>query len=131
MDKQAIMVNEMDELNQKRFFPVGLGEHYAETMGDWWYKDYLWYNTSMGSLRCCSDTFASMHYVTPKELYTLDYFIYNVHPFGLDKNSTETLPRKLSLDEIVAASDKKGYGKHFKDHNPIHNFESSERYERK
>jgi glycoprotein-N-acetylgalactosamine 3-beta-galactosyltransferase len=125
------MVNEMDELNQKRFFPVGIDEHLKDELGDWWYKDYLWYNTSMASLRCCSDTFASMHYVQPKQMHALEYFVYHVHPFGLDKNSTESLPRKLSLDEIVAASDKKGFGKLYTDHKPIHNFDSDERYKRK
>lgn len=127
LDKQAIMVNEMDELNQKRFFPVGLDSHYGEKHGDWWYTDYLWYNSSMGNLKCCSDTFAAMHYVGPRDLYVLEYYIYHVHPFGMDKNLTESMPRKYSIDEIIAASDKKGFGKHFTNHTPIHNIEESER----
>jgi glycoprotein-N-acetylgalactosamine 3-beta-galactosyltransferase len=125
------MVNEMDELNQKRFFPIGLDGYFQDDIVEDWYKDYLWYNTSMGSLSCCSDTFAAMHYVSVQEMHTLEYFVYHVHPFGMDKNSTETLPRKLSIDEIIAASDKKGFGREYTDHKPIHNFDSDERYKRR
>jgi hypothetical protein len=48
-----------------------------------------------------------------KQMYTLDYFTYHVHPFGLDKNSTEVLPRKPSLDEILARSNIPGTGSHY------------------
>ena len=120
------MVNEMDDSNQKRFFPIGIREHVKNEYNDWWYTHYLWYNNTRDNLGCCSDTFAAMHYVSTKKMYALDYFVYHVHPFGLQKNLTETLPRKLSIEEIVAASDIKGYGRTFKDHEPIHNFDDSE-----
>jgi hypothetical protein len=38
-------------------------------------------------------------------MYYLDHLIYHVHPFGLEKNFTESLPRKLKLEEIIEASD--------------------------
>lgn len=126
LDKEVILVNEMDELYQKRFFPVGINTHLEQSIGDWWYKDYLWYNNTMGHLGCCSDTFAAMHYVSERQMFELDYFVYHVHPYGLDKNSTETLPKKLSMRQIIAASDTKGFGSSFTDHEPIHNFDDSE-----
>jgi glycoprotein-N-acetylgalactosamine 3-beta-galactosyltransferase len=86
----------------------------------------LWYNTTQGNLDCCSDTFCAMHYVTPRQMFALDYFIYHLHPFGLEKNLTEKLPRKLPLKEIIAASDIKGWGKAYADHKPIHHLDSSE-----
>lgn len=121
-------MNEMDNLYQKRFFPVGLNPHLKEKIGDWWYNSYLWYNNSMATLKCCSDTFASMNYVKPSEMYALEYFVYQVHPFGIQKNLTEKLPRKLSIEEIIAASDVKGYGNMYTDHTPVHNIEKSEYY---
>lgn len=91
-----------------------------------WYKDYAWYNTTYGTLRCCSDTFCAMHYVGPQELFSLEHLVYHVHPFGFDKNFTETLPKKLSLQQIIAASDIKGVGRLYTDHEPVHYLNSSE-----
>jgi hypothetical protein len=113
-------------MKQKRFFPIGVTEHFRDSMWLEWYSDYLWYNTTQGNLRCCSDTFCSVHYIGPQEMFALEYFIYHLHPFGVDKNSTEELPRKLSIKEIIAASDIKGWGKWYKDHEPIHHLDSSE-----
>lgn len=130
----AIFVNELDELNQKRFFPIGIGEHaYKDELSDMWYKHYMWYNTSMGDLRCCSDTFVMLHYVSKREMYLQEYFAYKVHPFGLDKNTTEVLPRKLPLEEIIARSDIPGTGIHYFDTPDrkmitYHEIEDSERY---
>jgi glycoprotein-N-acetylgalactosamine 3-beta-galactosyltransferase len=120
----------MDNSYQKRFFPIPIIHHFDEnflTEKDW-YPDYLWYNNTMGGLDCCSDTFCSLHYVEANQMHELEYLIYHVHPFGLDKNSTEKLPRKLGLKEIIATSDTKGWGKEFFDHEPVHNLDPSEFY---
>jgi hypothetical protein len=50
-----------------------------------------------------------------KQMYLLDYFTYRLHPFGLDKNSTEVLPRKPTLDEVLARSNIPGTGSHYFD----------------
>jgi hypothetical protein len=126
-------VNELDNMNQKRFFPIGIWEHLLDKLGDFWYKDYMWHNTTGGSLKCCSDTFTMMHYVSGNEMHALEYYTYFVHPFGFDKNSTEVLPRKLSLDEIIAKSDLPGTGSHYFEINDRaaiteHEIEESERY---
>jgi hypothetical protein len=87
----------------------------------------------MGDLKCCSDTFAMMHYVSGPQMHALEYYTYAVHPFGIDKNSTEVLPRKLTIDEIIARSNIPGTGSHYfdiKDREAIthHDIEDSERY---
>jgi hypothetical protein len=69
-----------------------------------------------------------MHYVSLSKMYALEFFVYNVHPFGLKKNLTEKLPRKLELKEIIAASNIKGWGKEYVDHEPVHHLEPSEFY---
>ena len=49
------------------------------------------------------------------EVYLLNYFTYSVHPFGIDKNTTEVLPRKPPLDEVIARSNIPGFGIHYFD----------------
>lgn len=49
------------------------------------------------------------------EVYLLNYFTYSVHPFGIDKNTTEVLPRKPPLDEVIARSNIPGFGVHYFD----------------
>lgn len=50
-----------------------------------------------------------MHYILAPEMHFLEYIIYNVHPFGVDKNSTEKLPRKLRIEEVVKAGEAESY----------------------
>lgn len=69
-----------------------------------------------------------MHYVNKNKNFLLEYLVYHVHPFGYEQNTTEVLPKKLSLDEIIERSDAKSYAPEYKEHERIHNIEESERY---
>jgi glycoprotein-N-acetylgalactosamine 3-beta-galactosyltransferase len=127
--KFAFFIDARDDQNQKQLFPVGIEEHVKnDTNMDYWYQKNLWHNVSKGDLNCCSDTFMGAHYVSPKEMYLLEYFIYHVHPFGLQKNITEELPRKLTLQEIIDASDTKSYSPNFNEHKRIHNLDEDEKF---
>jgi hypothetical protein len=119
----------MDESYQKRFFPVVVTDHLGGTADrGWWYWDYWWYNNTVGNLDCCSATFCSMHYVSVPQMHELEYYVYNVHPFGFNKYSNEKLPRKLGLTEIITASDIKGWGNQYVDHKPVHYLDPDEVY---
>lgn len=57
-----------------------------------------------------------MHYVTETQKYLFEHLVYNVHPFGYEQNITETLPRKFSLDEVIARSDAKCFAPQYLEH---------------
>lgn len=108
LTNHAIFVDTRDERQQLRFFPIGVEEHLQkEPDMDFWYRHYQYFNVSQGNLRCCSDTFIQSHYVGPPEMYLLDYLIYNVVPFGVDRNFNEALPRKFTFDEVKKAGEAK------------------------
>lgn len=67
----------------------------------------MYYNVSQGNLDCCSGTFIHSHYIGPPEMYMLEYLIYKVAPFGIDRNINENLPRKFSFEEIEKAANEK------------------------
>lgn len=134
LENQTIFVDERDELMQKRFFPVGIFEHLGEKNenNSYWYDDMLFYEAKYGGLDCCSDSIANLHYITPKEMYTLDYLIYNVHPFGTEKNSTELLPRKIPFNEILTKSDVDSNATEYhKNHLIFHEFDDDEKFRRR
>lgn len=121
----ALFVDCRDELKQKRFFPVGPEEH----MHDWvdkeyWYTKNQYYHVFQGNTDCCSATPVGFHYIPPREMYAFEYFIYNLHPFGL--NQIEVLPRKFTLQEIINASDFISLSPNFQNHTFYHNIEPSE-----
>lgn len=69
----------------------------------------MYYDSAQGNLNCCSETAIAFHYVMPTEMRFLDFLINKLHPFGLEKNSTKTLPEKFELSEIRKASDAESF----------------------
>jgi hypothetical protein len=124
----AIFVDCRDELEQQRFFPVNFNAYFTQSKKakHRWFKDYVYHNVSHGNLQCCSDVPIVFHTIKPPKMYQLEYFSYNVHPFGLEKNITEILPRKLKINEIIKASDKHVLTPNFRNHTDYHNMTSSE-----
>ena len=110
LEGHAIFVASFDENHQKRFFPTGVEHHFHKDRDmKYWYDYSQYYNVSQGSLDCCSDTIVGMHYIQSKEMLFLEYLIYQVHPFGLEKNLTEKLPSKLPLYDVAEASKRESY----------------------
>ena len=131
LKKHAIFIDARESVNQKQIFPVGMEDHVNKPEKldlNYWYWRNLWRNVSQGGLECCSDVYIGCHYVRPVEMHALQYMIYDVHPFGLNKNLTEKLPRKLNLTEIVNASDVDSYSPNFRPHEHVHYFDDDERY---
>lgn len=124
----AIYVDCRDVNLEERFFPLPIDLLLEKTFDKDidWFLEYNYYNYTQGSLRCCSDVPIAFHYIEPPELYTMEYLVYHVHPFGVYKNISETLPRKLGLAEIIAASDVKSTALNFMNHIDFHRLTSSE-----
>lgn len=127
LTRKAIFVDERDEMKQGRFFPVYATEHMKKVRGDYWYFDWLYYDVPQGNLKCCSDLPIQFHYIRASLFYFHEYLVYHVHPFGISKNLTEKLPRKLGLKEIIAASDLESPKNKF-NHTNVHEISSSENY---
>lgn len=128
LEHEAIFVDCRDELHQKRFFPVSPGEYYGSaTYGRWWYRDYTYYDAVQGNLSCCSDTAVAFHYVSCREIYSLEYLVQRVNLFGI-ASKEDMHPGKFSLEEIIKASDVVSTATQYKQRPFSHNLEESERY---
>lgn len=84
-----------DEHQRGRFFPFVPEHHLIPGHSDksFWYWRYIFYETSEG-LDCCSDHAVSFHYVSPNQMYVLDYLIYHLKPYGI-VFTPDVLPEKL------------------------------------
>lgn len=90
-----------DSLGRGRFFPF-VPEHHlipGHVDKNFWYWKYIFYETDEG-LDCCSDNAVSFHYVSPNQMYVLDYLIYHMRPYGIVSHS-QPLPEKLLFSDIA------------------------------
>ncbi|XP_067621746.1 glycoprotein-N-acetylgalactosamine 3-beta-galactosyltransferase 1 [Eurosta solidaginis] len=90
-----------DQHARGRFFPF-VPEHHlipSHTDKGFWYWKYIYYETDEG-LDCCADTAISFHYISPNQMYVMDYLIYHLRPYGV-VNAPEALPERLKVGETM------------------------------
>jgi len=73
-----------DELGRETFHPFSPAYHLIPgsiPKGNWLHSYNKW-AVKVGP-DCCSDHSIAFHYITPNQMYELEYFIYHLHPFGI------------------------------------------------
>ncbi|XP_065361847.1 glycoprotein-N-acetylgalactosamine 3-beta-galactosyltransferase 1-like [Calliphora vicina] len=86
-----------DEEGKERFLPLAV-KHLIPQDTSFWYKNYSYYPQKENA-SCCSSKAISFHYIEPKQFYILDYLIYTLRAFGVGRNLTNGLPKKLDISD--------------------------------
>lgn len=79
-----------DQKGMHRFMPF-IPEHHLTSKKDpnFWFWKNIYYPMEEG-IGCCSENAITFHYVTPNQMYVLEYLIYHLRPYGLNSVLTNT-----------------------------------------
>ncbi len=77
-----------DAEGRGRFFPFVPESHLipGHVPRDFWYWRWIHYPSSEG-MGCCSDSAVSFHYVSPNQMYVMEYLLYHLRPYGIDSEA--------------------------------------------
>lgn len=91
MEKLDIKAGDsLDIYGRESFHPFKPIAHLEGQVPDWFYN-YSYHGVKKG-LSCCSDYSVSFHYMSPSDMYLMDYLLYHLRPYGLHpKDSTKKI----------------------------------------
>ncbi|GAB6030693.1 hypothetical protein CHUAL_007546 [Chamberlinius hualienensis] len=72
-----------------RFFPFTPESHVVPhgIEPNLWYWKNIWYSHEQG-VECCSDSVIGFHYLNHDQMWSMEYLIYHLHPFGINPKLT-------------------------------------------
>ncbi len=126
LESHAIPLDGHDLSGQKEFFPVEIENHLTNLNRRWWYTKNMWHSYPYG-MNCCAETIANLHYIPPEEIELLNYLIYKVHPFGLEKSQLKDLPKKIKLEDLIKLSDVASNSPNYRKHKFVHFLDEDEK----
>ncbi len=53
---------------------------------NFWYWNFMQYRSEVG-MGCCSDSAVTFHYVSPNQMYVMEYLLYHLRPYGVDSEA--------------------------------------------
>ncbi|VDP10683.1 unnamed protein product [Soboliphyme baturini] len=93
-----------DRFGRHRFLPFTPASHARPATPDpsFWFWSYIYYPFSQG-MGCCSDFAISFHYISPDDMYQMEYLVYHVRPYGISRFSDKAYyssqcPKEESVD---------------------------------
>ncbi|KAG8336081.1 hypothetical protein J6590_053304 [Homalodisca vitripennis] len=84
----VVAMDSRDQYQRGRFFPFSPENHLIPHLDPgFWYWSYIYYNTTDG-MDCCSDLAITFHYISPQQMYVMEYLIYHLRPYGIQHHDT-------------------------------------------
>lgn len=93
-----------DHEKKHRFMPFIPEHHVVPGQKDpnFWFWKNIYYPMEPG-MNCCSDHSITFHYVTPGQMYVLEYLIYHLRAYGINYFFPTTVPQYFASDQMIVS----------------------------